>query len=50
MQDPEVSGWFEATTKTPEAVQGRVSAWAKAVGVVVERDDLPLLARSTPLR
>ncbi|WP_406326988.1 DUF262 domain-containing protein [Streptomyces sp. NBC_01617] len=50
MQDPDVSGWFEATTKTPEAVLGRINAWASAVGVVIERDDLPLLARSSAMR
>lgn len=50
MRDPEISGWFEATTKTPEAVLGRVAAWAEAVGVVVERTDLPDLARSSTLR
>ncbi|MGR6538215.1 DUF262 domain-containing protein [Streptomyces rochei] len=50
MADPEVSSWFEATTKTPEAVLGRIAAWAEAVGVVIERDDLPALARTSALR
>ncbi|MFE5400511.1 DUF262 domain-containing protein [Streptomyces sp. NPDC056580] len=50
MQDSEVSGWFEATTKTPDAVLGRVAAWAEAVGVVIERADLPDLARTSALR
>ncbi|MFF8603847.1 DUF262 domain-containing protein [Streptomyces sp. NPDC015232] len=50
MKDPEISGWFEATTKTPEAVLGRVVAWAESVGVVIERNDLPALARSTALK
>ncbi|MDH6569480.1 hypothetical protein M2160_004501 [Streptomyces sp. SAI-117] len=50
MGDPEISGWFEATTKTPEAVLGRVAAWAEAVGVVIERDDLKDLARTSALR
>jgi hypothetical protein len=49
MEDDEFSGWTEATTKSREAVEGRISRWSTELGNTLGIGDLAKRALESPL-